>query len=112
MYDGCWVGNDYMLGIVDGRILFEMVMEMIEKEYFVFKFYFEKYVLIFFIDNLVDMKSLGFENMYDNENIDLKLFGYELCEIINLKEIFEDNEVYLSFFDVVKDDVFLEIKIL
>lgn len=44
-----------MLGIVDGRILFEMVMEMIEKEYFVFKFYFEKYVLIFFIDNLVDM---------------------------------------------------------
>lgn len=112
MYDGCWLGNDYMLGIVDGRILFEMVMEMIEKEYFVFKFYFEKYVLIFFIDNLVDMKSLGFENMYDNENIDLKLFGYELCEIINLKEIFEDNEVYLSFFDIVKDDVFLEIKIL
>lgn len=101
-----------MLGIVDGRILFEMVMEMIEKEYFVFKFYFEKYVLIFFIDNLVDMKSFGFENMYDNENIDVKLFGYELCEIINLKEIFEDNEVYLSFFDVVKDDVFLEIKIL
>lgn len=101
-----------MLGIVDGRILFEMVMEMIEQEYFVFKFYFEKYVLIFFIDNLVDMKSLGFENMYDYENIDVKLFGYELCEIINLKEIFEDNEVYLSFFDVVKDDVFLEIKIL
>lgn len=81
-----------------------------ENEDFVFIFYFEKYVLNFLLDILEDIKSLMFENMYDNESI--VFIGYELCGIINLKEIFGDNEVYLCFFDVVKDDVFLEIKIL
>lgn len=91
-----------------------MVMKMIEDEDFVFigLFYFEKYVLNFLLDILEDIKSLMFENMYDNESIVFRVYGYELCGIINLKEIFGDNEVYLCFFDVVKDDVFLEIKIL
>lgn len=112
VYDGCWVGNDYTPGIVDGRTPSEMAMETTEKEYSASKLYSEKPAPTFSTDNSVDMKSPGFENTYDNENTDVKSFGYELCKTTNLKEISEDNEVYSSLSDAVKDDVFLETKTL
>lgn len=109
VYDGCWVGNDYTQGIVDGRSPSEMQTKTTEIEDSASILYSEKHAPNFSADNSEDVKSPRFENMYDNESTALKSIGYESCG--TTKEIFEDNEVYACLSDDGKD-VFLETKTL